>query len=502
MEKINLIAIVKLNKILLIQKNNYNENKVIGNKSSKFNYVSTNLYSFHNILNNLTNTKEHKILKYMKNKINVQNVTTFYQFSNIFNILTSRMVIFNFIERCFTMVVETENFLELDYTLVVKILESSQLNITSELEVFDAADAWVRYKIKGRGMFANGLLKKVRLTLLSESTLKYLLKKSSLSYDNTTFVATLTEVLYSNQNSLQKKLSVSCTHRYCDKNKFNILICGGKDRSKASRKVKKIDGSNLKNVEYLKPMVEKRKFSKAVCVKGEVYVFGGYNKGRTWVMSVEKYSPSNNTWKNVSVLHDDREHFCVCAFMNKIFIIGAKYSDYNFYSTDTSSCLQFDTKDCKWTEAASMIEARTCAACAVFQGNIVVSGGRGNYGDKLNSVESYDAVAEKWSPMPSMINSNSSHKLVVAKNKLFVIGTAPGKCEVFDNICRKFIAFKFPKVSDFCLGEAISIGSKIIVFRYGEPNICYNIDKDEWTEDTYDITENLFFYCCLKIPVY
>ena len=58
---------------------------------------------------------------------------------------------------------------------------------------------------------------------------------------------------------------------------------------------------------------------------------------------------------------------------------------------------------------------------AVFQGNIVVSGGENSYND-LSSVESYDVFSNKWSLMPKMINAQSNQSLVNEKDKLFVIG--------------------------------------------------------------------------------
>ena len=70
------------------------------------------------------------------------------------------------------MVGDTQNFLELDYFLVAKILASSDLVITSEVEVYNAADRWLKYKIEERRKFAKHLLLKVRLPLLSDNTLQ------------------------------------------------------------------------------------------------------------------------------------------------------------------------------------------------------------------------------------------------------------------------------------------------------------------------------------------
>ena len=55
-------------------------------------------------------------------------------------------------------------------------------------------------------------------------------------------------------------------------------------------------------------------------------------------------------------------------------------------------CLHFYTKEESWKTVAYMKEARESAACAVFQGNIIVSGVLDDYGSYLNSVESYELM--------------------------------------------------------------------------------------------------------------
>ena len=51
-----------------------------------------------------------------------------------------------------------------------------------------------------------------------------------------------------------------------------------------------------------------------------------------------------------------------------------------------------------------MIQARDNAACAVFEGKIVVSGGYDNNDNDLNTVETYDVIGNEWSPMADMIS--------------------------------------------------------------------------------------------------
>ena len=50
-----------------------------------------------------------------------------------------------FIERCFQTVADTQKFSHSNFSLVAKILASSELNLHSEVEVFDAANSWLKH---------------------------------------------------------------------------------------------------------------------------------------------------------------------------------------------------------------------------------------------------------------------------------------------------------------------------------------------------------------------
>ena len=243
-------------------------------------------------------------------------------------------------------------------------------------------------------------------------------------------------------------------------------------------------------------MKKKRKCSKAVCVKGDVYLFGG-DDSFTLIMSVEKYSYSSNTWNIVADMYDDRDSFCACAFMDNIFIIGG------IKTWNSKSNLQFNTKQNDWKEVAEMKEARSSAACTVYEGNVIVAGGWDNEINKMRSVESYDALSDKWSSMPNMVKGKWGHSLVVVNNKLYVVGLGKQTCEVYNSYCKKFVAIKSPQVDHLRLNHAISIGNKIFAFQNVTSSIlCYDVDKDEWSEESCEVTNNISLFSCVKLPLY
>ena len=210
-------------------------------------------------------------------------------------------------------------------------------------------------------------------------------------------------------------------------------------------------------------------------------------------------------WKHVVEL-SDRRFFCVSALVNSIYIIGG------FSSSALDSCLKYDTESSNVKEVSRMNTGRYQAACAVFEGKIVASGGCvevihqavGRGFNFTNSVEVYDHIADTWSYMPNMVEGTSSHSLVAIKDKLYVIGMS---CEVYSSLSKKFVLIKKPKLG-FRLytdqrNKAVSIAGKIFVFRKNESKvISYNIDTEEWVEEESEVTKFLKSECCVKIPQY
>ena len=178
---------------------------------------------------------------------------------------------------------------------------------------------------------------------------------------------------------------------------------------------------------------------------------------------------STKTWTKVTDMYDLRERFRLCAFMDKILLFGGYSVCYTsainrVFQEHTDSCVQFDTKHKQWKEVSRMNETRSNAVCAVLEGRIVIAGGWREGNNVLRIVESYDVIADEWSPMPNMIESRCGHGLVAVNSKLFVIGDTLNDFEVFDNNCKKIVSLKSPGVDVEFLYKVIPFGSNFLVF--------------------------------------
>ena len=417
----------------------------------------------------------------------------------------------SYIERWFTIIVENNNFVEIDYGFIRKLLSSSELNVDTEIEVFNAAEKWLGHRYEERSKFAKNILLKVRLHLLSDHCLKYIINEPSSFSKNEDCIATMKEILNNKDNFVKKASSLLLTHRYCNQQTSNILICGGRDTrtNELERKLMQVDGRNFKIVKTISSMKEPRSLANIVCMKGEVYFFGGCDK-TYWrkIRTVEKYSLLDDCWSKVADMYDDRNDYCVCSFMDKIYLFGGDrvWSD---------SALEFDpncTSKHKWQEVARMNHRRSYAACAVFEGKIVVSGGWGTgynrWNNNLNTVESYDVIGNKWSPMANIINRGAIHNLVVVKNKLFVLGSTTYACEVYDSACRHFVALNSNLLIEFDRyyhhKNVIKVGCNIYVFSNNlSPTVpCYDVKRNKWTVKSFQAKRDLSGYSVVTIPSY
>ena len=452
---------------------------------------------------------ESNCINQIEEKIGNKNVATFYHIACIFNFTELSKLSLCHIERCFPLVCENINFKQLDFDLIAKIISSSELNTDSEIEVFNAADNWIAYNFEERSKFASRLLGKVRLNLLSVDALKSIIK-CNVSFNKIDDVL-LTSVLKNNKSTFQKK-----TSRYCSQQMFNIVVSGGftKRLNRSGRNTvrknncfyEKFSVENCSDVKVIAPMKTRRENHKLVYCRGAVYVFGGVDENKKFVKSIDKYSLVTNKWENVSEMFDYRKFFCASRFIDQIFIIGG----YDDYWLPSNSTLKFCTKANKWSEVARMNEARILCSCAIYEGRVVVSGGW-NYQNHngLKTVEAYDHVSDKWSSMPNMIERRYRHSLLAMKNKLFVLGgcteNISNSCEVFDSESKKFVFLKQNSTSlvtkSHLVNNTFLIGSKIITLCENSKTIsCYDVEKDEWSEETFDITEDLYCFSSTIIP--
>ena len=109
------------------------------------------------------------------------------------------------------------------------------------------------------------------------------------------------------------------------------------------------------------------------------------------VKSIEIYSNKTKSWQQQYIQVKEKFDYCVCSFMKELFILGG-WNETN--ERNLNLCYKYNMKSDKWNQIADLNFERSAAACELFEGKIVVSGGL-NYDDELKTVEAYDYYEDK-----------------------------------------------------------------------------------------------------------
>ena len=313
-----------------------------------------------------------------------------------------------------------------------------------------------------------------------------------------------------------KNIQVLYQNRFCEQEDFDVVISGCTDKLKHSKEIKSLKISS-RNHEITETIYHSKKHSecdRTICERSNVWTIcsrippwgkSHIRESFKFVDSFRIYLDKTDQWINVIQTPNYRCKICTCSFMKNIYVFGGYLLDKIWCY---KSCYKYDTKKSKWIFIASMNDCRQNAACTVFKGKIVLTGGYDGVNRvKLSSVEAYDYYENKWDFLPCMINKRCLHGAVSMGNKLFVIGGDYNtSCEVFDSSSMKFTSIKQLVRSCFKYVSAVSIGDKVLIFgssyeELKERFYTYNVDKNEWYCESKHCFDLQDWVCLSKLPV-
>ena len=449
----------------------------------------------------LKTSLDYKVCETIEEIATFQNIAALYEASTVFNLSKLTKMLLERIESFFAAFSDSHNFVELSFSSVSKILSSSKLDLTSELEVFNAAKAWLAHNVEERSRFAKNILLPIRLPFLSDHALKFISSEISTLCRENDYVCVLKEFM---QTKKMPGLDASRTFyqsRHCDLNSMCLALKG------LNNEVKTVNLENFKSSSFPSSREKSRFRDEVVAVKGELFILNGaFNSAAP----IEKYSAATRTWRKVATLKSqfsDRQG--VCALMDQLFFIGGYAKN-----KTTASCARLSTKDYKWRKAAALNRPKSSPACSVFNGKIVVCGGKDAAGNVTSSVEAYDHVSDTWSSMPKMVRERCYHKSVAVRNKLFVIGGSTNEersltsCEFFDSESKKFVLLNNPRKRLFIPRDkyfsmpsgVVSGGSKVLVFNDSKVVAVYDVLSDKWSKETCNGLKHFTNISCVKVP--
>jgi len=156
---------------------------------------------------------------------------------------------------------------------------------------------------------------------------------------------------------------------------------------------------------------------------GLMYVIGGADSGKS-VANAARYDPTSNTWEELPVLPERREH-CSAGFIKGVlYVAGGRADGITGIEPKTWA---FDLATKTWTEKASLAPPRGGLAGAVLADRLFVFGGEGNMNASTGvfpDINVYDPSTNQWQALTPMLVPRHGYGAAVLDNRIYLAGGA------------------------------------------------------------------------------
>ena len=154
----------------------------------------------------------------------------------------------------------------------------------------------------------------------------------------------------------------------------------------------------------------------AVWLNGLVYVGGGYVAGPN-TSCIDCFDPAKKSWG--PSIHTKYSYFALTTLNNKLVTAGGQSAQ---YSKRTKEILKVDTDQLESYGYTEMMEARSHATAAGYQGKLIIIGGEDDYNRKLFSTELFDSKSGQWHKCNDLPRPYSELRSVIIDNILYLFG--------------------------------------------------------------------------------
>ena len=377
-----------------------------------------------------------------------------------------------FINKHFVVVAKSEEFMNLSADEVIELISSDDIEIRAEDEMFEVVISWVEHSPDSRKDCLLGLLRHVRLTLVTQSYLLSKVLQNGLIMDNRECMKlalkSMEEVLANQQDGSLSEKPRKCLETHV----HGLFACGGHPMrfggssdncccflpdegkwysleklitkrsfpivSSCQGLVYSLGGDvmndNCVKVERFDPAVnawvksapiprEKMIFSSVASLSGLLYVCGGFTSTRErniFSKKVFAYNPKTNTWQKCAPMIHGRAALCAVSADQHIYAIGGLIEEGEDH-VPTDTVQRFDPRRNLWILVSSMTKKRTSFCGAALENKIFVFGGTGN-SSSTRSAEMYDVEKDQWQEIANMQVSRDYAATAVVQGLIYVIG--------------------------------------------------------------------------------
>ncbi|PNF37608.1 Kelch-like protein 10 [Cryptotermes secundus] len=241
---------------------------------------------------------------------------------------------------------------------------------------------------------------------------------------------------------------------------FNIYVIGGMDGGDELKSCRCYNAVS-KTWSEVSPMHVRRCFVSTAVLDGLVYAIGGFD-GYSRQKTVERYDHKKNQWTMIAPMNMKRSDAGATALNGKIYVIGG-FNGQEFMN----SAEVYDPELNEWTLIPRMRFIRSGISCIAYHGHVYTMGGFNGI-SRMRSGERYNPTTRKWTKIPDMHTKRSNFDTEVIDDKIFVVGgfdgyTTISSVEYFDEMSNEWFEARNMNLSR----SGLSVCSMMSL-----PNVC------------------------------
>lgn len=165
-------------------------------------------------------------------------------------------------------------------------------------------------------------------------------------------------------------------------------------------------------------MHDARQDGAAAALDGNIYAFGGLGPP-----TAERYDPETDSWTLIAPLlplgSTPRRYLGAAAAQGGVYAVGGWEGEWSEEAA-TSRVERYDPGTDTWKSVADMNVARWLLQVVSLDGLIYAIGGRGEDGNKINSMEVYDPALDRWTPLAPVPTGAGVHGATAYRGRLYV----------------------------------------------------------------------------------
>ncbi|XP_070554278.1 kelch-like protein 8 isoform X2 [Ptychodera flava] len=354
----------------------------------------------------------------------------------------------------FLEVIQNDEFYNISGRHFGLILTSSNLNIESEQQVYEAMMKWVKYDVVMRQQHLPDLMSKIRLPMLPPSYLMDIVEREELVKKHHSCRDLVDEAKNYHLSSARIVSHPSPRQRYSLRSKPRkstagvLFTIGG--RGASGDPFRSIECYDLRQNRWFQvtEMTTRRRHVGVTSVNGKVFAVGGHD-GKEHLNSLEMFNPKTNIWIILAPMRTYRRGIAVTSLNGPIYAIGG---------LDDNSCFieveRYDITSDSWSFVAPMTCPRGGVGVAPLQNHIYAGGFDDNA--PLDTVEVYDPQTDDWSSLDRMASARGGVGVTALGGKLYAVGGHDGSSYLNSVECYDPVANRWESVCpiDVCRAGA------------------------------------------------